>query len=217
MSKCRYEDLIDGYLLDKLKPEEQTDFEEHYFICRSCFSKMSERDEIIQVLKKEGMFNAPGEYRFEDSKGESWLDRVAVFLTPRRWVAIGVSAAAIVLAVWLLIPRTGGVPTPFVLTGDSTVRGGALTILSPVADVKDIPAFLEWKAVGDELEYKVSLSGKVSLMSASTKETRMDLPDNVKTRIKPGVTYSWQVQAFKADGTLVAVSGRVKFRVVPKS
>ena len=125
--------------------------------------------------------------------------------------------AAIVLAVWLLIPRPGAVSSPFVFTGDATVRGGALTILSPVADVGDIPAFLEWKAVGDELEYKVSLSGKSSLMSASTKETRIALPDDVKTRIKPGVTYSWQVQAFKADGTLVAVSGRVKFRVVPKS
>ncbi|MGA2532848.1 MAG: hypothetical protein ABSG19_07385 [Candidatus Aminicenantales bacterium] len=217
MIKCRYEDLIDGYLLDKLKPEEQTDFEEHYFICRSCFSKMSDRDEIIQVLKKEGMFNAPGEYRFEDSKGESWLDRVAVHLTPRRWVAIGVSAAAIVLAVWLLIPRPGSVSSPFILSGDATVRGGALTILSPVADVGDTPAFLEWKAAGDELEYKVSLSGKSSLMSASTKETRIALPNDVKARIKPGVRYSWQVQAFKADGTLVAVSGRVKFRVVPKS
>jgi hypothetical protein len=54
-------------------------------------------------------------------------------------------------------------------------------------------------------------------MSATTKETRLVLPDDVKTKIKPGETYRWEVQAFKADGTLVAVSGRVKFRVRPKS
>jgi len=217
MNKCRYEDLIDSYLLDKLRPEEQTDFEEHYFICRSCFNKMSERDEIIQVLKKEDVFDTQKEYRFERAKADSWLGRAADLLTPRRWALIGVSAAAVILAVWLIIPRTETSSSPFVLTGDQTVRGAALTALSPVADVVETPAALEWKGVGNDIEYKVSLSGKSSLMSATTKETRLVLPDDVKTKIKPGETYRWEVQAFKADGTLVAVSGRVKFRVRPKS
>jgi hypothetical protein len=217
MKKCRYADLIDSYLLDKMRPEEQTDFEEHYFICRSCFSKMSERDEIIQVLKREGVFDTQKEYRFEQAKGDSWLDRAADFLTPRRWVLIGVSAAAVILAVWLLIPRAETISSPFVLTGDQTVRGAAVTALSPVADVADIPAVLEWKGVGDDIEYKVSLSGKSSLLSATTKETRFVLPDDVRAKIKPGETYRWEVQAFKADGTLIAVSGRVKFRVRPKT
>jgi hypothetical protein len=217
MRKCGYEDLIDGYLLDKLKPEEQTDFEEHYFICRSCFDKMSERDEVIQILKKEGLLKAPAEDRLEDSRKIPRLQGALAFLTPRRWAAAGVAAAAILLAVWLLIPRNGSVSPPLVLTGDEAVRGAAVAVLSPVADVAEAPAFLEWKKAGDEIEYKVSLAGKSPLMSASTKETRIVLPDNIKARLKPGVTYIWQVQAFKPDGTLVAVSGRVKFRIRPKS
>jgi hypothetical protein len=217
MRKCRYEGLIDGYLLDKLKPEVQTDFEEHYFICRSCFSKMSERDEIVQILRKEGVLSASSEGSVEGSRADSWVQKVLAFFTLRRWVAIGVSAAAFLLGFWLLLPRSGTVSPPLVLTEDETVRGGAVTPVSPVDDVEEAPTFIEWKSVGDDIEYKVSLSGKSPLMDASTKDTRLSLPDDIRARLEAGVTYSWQVQAFKADGTLVAVSGRIKFRILPKS
>ncbi|MGD1010005.1 MAG: hypothetical protein ABR951_07640 [Candidatus Aminicenantales bacterium] len=217
MTKCRHEGLIDSYLLDKLKPEEQTDFEEHYFICRSCFSKMSERDEIIQILRKEGVLNVPLTDLAEDARATSWVRRAWAFLTPRRWVVAGISAVALFIAVWLLHPRTGTIPPPLVLTEDETVRGGAVTPVSPVADVQEAPAFLEWKSAGDDLEYKVSLSGRSPLMTTSTKDTRWVLTNDIKARLKAGVTYSWQVQAFKADGTLTAVSKRIRFRIVPKS
>jgi hypothetical protein len=217
MTKCRYEGLIDGYLLDKLKPEEQTDFEEHYFICRSCFSKMSERDEIIQILRKEGVLSPASGDLAEGSRAGSWVRTAGAFLTPRRWAVAGVSAVALFIAVWLLHPRAGTIPPPLVLTEDETVRGGAVTPVSPVADVQEAPAFLEWKSAGDDLEYKVSLAGRSPLMTASTKDTRLVLTDDIRARLKPGVTYSWQVQAFKADGTLTAVSERIRFRIVPKA
>jgi len=217
MRKCRKQDLIDEYLLDKLKPEEQADFEEHYFICRSCFDKMSERNEIVQVLRKEGVLSAAEGLRAGQPSPGSRLDRVFAFLTPRRLAVAGVSAAALLLAVWLLIPRTGTVSPPLVLTDDGTVRGATISVLSPVAEVMEAPAILEWKKVGDDIEYKVSLAGKSPLMSASTKETRIILPDEIRAKMKPGQTYSWQVQAFKTDGTLVAESKRTRFRILPKS
>jgi anti-sigma factor RsiW len=58
---CHYEHLIDGYLLDKLKPEDQAEFEEHYFICPHCFAKLDQQSEIVQILKKEGILETPGE------------------------------------------------------------------------------------------------------------------------------------------------------------
>jgi hypothetical protein len=216
MGKCRYEDKIDEYLLDRMKPEEQTDFEEHYFICRSCFAKMSERDEIVQVLRKEGVLTPTEPGRAKATGPRDWLEPALAFLTPRRLAVAGVSAAVLLLAVWFLIPRSGTVSPPLVLTGDGTVRGGAVSVLSPVADVAEAPSFLEWRAVGEDIEYKVSLAGKSPLMSASTKETRIVLPDEVKAKMRAGQTYYWQVQAFKPDGALVAESGRVKFRIRPK-
>ena len=57
---CHYEHLIDGYLLDKLKPEDEAEFEEHYFICPHCFAQLDEKSEIVQILKKEGVLETPG-------------------------------------------------------------------------------------------------------------------------------------------------------------
>jgi hypothetical protein len=213
MDKCRYEDLIDRYLLNKLKVDEETDFEEHYFICRSCFAKMSERSEIIQVLKEEGVLTPPQGERVGRSRVGTWFESLFAVLTPRRLALAGVSAAALLIAAWLLIPRTGTVPPPLILTGDETVRGATVEVVSPVKEVAEVPAFLEWKKAGEDFEYRVSLAGIAPLMSATTKDTRVVLPDEIKARMRPGQTYYWQVQAFKPDGTLVAASARIKFRI----
>ncbi|HYA49069.1 MAG TPA: hypothetical protein VEG35_05155 [Burkholderiales bacterium] len=216
MSKCRYEDKIDDYILNRMEPKEQTDFEEHYFICRSCFDKMSERNEIVQILKEEGVLSPPEPAKAERARLRAWPEQVFGSLTPLRLAVAGVSVGVVLLAAWILIPRSGSVPPPLVLTGDGTVRGGSIAVLSPVAEVAEVPAFLEWKAVGEDIEYKVTLAGKSPLMSASTKETRIILPDEIKTKMKPGQTYYWQVQAFRDDGALVAESGRIKFKIAAK-
>jgi anti-sigma factor RsiW len=61
MKKCKYEHYIDEYLLDKLKPEDQAQFEEHYFICPHCFAKLDQQSEIVQILRKEGVLGAADE------------------------------------------------------------------------------------------------------------------------------------------------------------
>ena len=57
MKSCKYEHWIDSYLLDKLKPEDQIEFEEHYFICPHCFAKLDQQSEIVRILKKEGVLD----------------------------------------------------------------------------------------------------------------------------------------------------------------
>jgi hypothetical protein len=217
MRKCRYEDLIDGYLLDKLKPEEQADFEEHYFICRSCFEKMSERDEVVQILKKEGVFATEKEAEADRTAGPARPRRSPVLLTLPRWALVAVPAAVVLLAVWIFLPRQGTVSPPFVLSGDETVRGAVLTPVFPVGSLPQAPEFLEWKSAGPGMEYRVSLSGAGTDWKATAAGTRIALPDGVRSGLRTGKTYIWQVRAFTGDGTLAAVSARVKFRVVPKS
>ncbi len=58
MKACKYEHWIDRYLLDKLKPEDQAEFEEHYFICPHCFAKLDQQSEIVRILKKEGVLDS---------------------------------------------------------------------------------------------------------------------------------------------------------------
>jgi hypothetical protein len=217
MRKCRYEKLIDGYLLDRLKPEEQVDFEEHYFICRSCFEKLSERDELVRILKQEGAFAAEEKAEADRASAPKRTGRRPTLLTLPRWALVAVPAAVVLLAVWILLPRGGTVSPPFLVTGDQTVRGAVVTPVFPVGGLPRAPESLEWKSAGQGMEYRVSLSGAATDWKATTTGTRIVLPDDVREGLRMGQIYIWQVQAFTADGTLSAVSARVKFKIVPKS
>jgi anti-sigma factor RsiW len=78
--ECHYDHLIDEYLLDKLKPEDQEAFEEHYFICPHCFAKLDQQSEIVQILKKEGVLETAGESCAHVPPRQPWWRRLlAIF------------------------------------------------------------------------------------------------------------------------------------------
>ena len=83
MKDCKYEHWIDGYLLDKLKPEDQAEFEEHYFICPHCFAKLDQQSEIVQILRKEGVLETPGEACDHVHRPQSWWRRILAKLGRR--------------------------------------------------------------------------------------------------------------------------------------
>jgi anti-sigma factor RsiW len=80
---CHYDHLIDAYLLDKLKPEDQAEFEEHYFICPHCFAKLDQQSEIVQILKKEGVLESYGVARTDSPPRRSWWRRLLAKLNRR--------------------------------------------------------------------------------------------------------------------------------------
>jgi anti-sigma factor RsiW len=76
MKKCKYEHFIDEYLLDKLKPEDQAEFEEHYFICPHCFAKLDQQSEIVQILRKEGVLETGKEGCEHQARPAGWWRRL---------------------------------------------------------------------------------------------------------------------------------------------
>jgi hypothetical protein len=84
MKKCKYEHYIDEYLLDKLRPEDQTEFEEHYFICPHCFAQLDQKSEIVQILKKEGVLATPEEGCEHQRWPAPWWRRLLARLKRRR-------------------------------------------------------------------------------------------------------------------------------------
>ncbi|MGB7297319.1 MAG: hypothetical protein WBC70_17210, partial [Candidatus Aminicenantales bacterium] len=101
----------------------------------------------------------------------------------------------------------------FVLSDNEIVRGKSLTLISPVIDVKSVPSFFEWRQLGEDVEYKIFVYNSDLLWSASTKDTRIAVPEEVKQQMVAGQKYSWQVKAFSAKGALIAVSSMVQFQV----
>ncbi len=99
------------------------------------------------------------------------------------------------------------------LNGEETVRGSSLTLISPVIDIGSVPAYFEWRALGTDVEYQVSIYNGKLLWKTTTRDSRLSLPDDVKAMMTTGTKYSWQVKAFSPQGTLIAVSSRVQFTI----
>jgi len=214
MIECKYEGWIDRYLLNRLGEGERNEFEEHYFNCASCFAKTAERDEIVSVLKRERSVFAAEERPAIETRTAAWYDRVVAFLTPKQWALAG-AAAALLVAVLTVTPLLRNTPPEFVMNGEETVRGVSLTLISPIIDIKTVPAYFEWKKLGEDVEYQVSIYNGKLLWKTSTTDNKVSPPDDVKSRMVAGQSYSWQVKAFSKQGTLIAVSSRVQFTVHP--
>lgn len=212
MKKCRFEGLIDGYLLNKLSGRDKEAFEEHYFNCSSCFQKLQERDIIISTVK-----NNPEVFEEKEPARSSVMANlrreVASFFTPKQLALAGVTAALFVAIIFAVVPRPEGPAPLFLLTDEESIRGSSITLISPVIDMYQIPTSFEWKKLGEDIEYQVAIYNSELLWKTTTKENQITLPDDIKAKMVPGEKYSWQVKAFGGDGSLIAVSSRVQFKI----
>jgi hypothetical protein len=214
MKKCKFENLIDEYLFDRLDETQKESFEEHYFGCPQCFEKMEEKNEIIAVIK------AKGDEIFQDVYVPSkirrpWLEPVLAFLTPRQWAMAAVSAALILFVAIGVIPNLK-TSAPEFFINDDLVRGSSITLISPViANLDQIPSEFRWQSLGENAEFKLFIFHQEELLwSTDTNENFVILSENVKSMMTPGEKYSWQIKAFSPEGTLIAVSSRVQFNFI---
>jgi len=209
MRKCKFEDLIDNYLLNRLDEDKKKKFEEHYFNCPYCFEKMVERNELISVIKHKGDMIFQDEYAVEEIKGATWVEKIVSLLTPKQWATAAVSAFLLLIICCLffyVIPNHGPTPPTFPIPDNSTERGEQIKI-------KVMPSKIEWSTLGENVEYKICIyDNGDKLWSTTTKENFIVLPEEVKKRMTLGEIYSCEVKAFSTQGLLKA-SGRAQFKV----
>jgi len=213
MRNCKFEEMIDKYLLNRLTEDEKNTLEEHYFNCPSCFEKIVERDELVAAIKYKGQEIFKDEYVAEAAKGETWWEKVTSFLTPKQWTTAAVSAALIAVIVFGVLPMLKPTAPQFYINEDE-VRGSKITLISPIWESETVPSKFEWKKMGEDVEYKIYIydNGNV-VWEQPTVENFIILPENIKKSLASGQKYSWQVKAFSSEGTLISVSSRVEFKV----
>jgi len=141
------------------------------------------------------------------------------------FTASWLSPASVALAGILLIAGVGlemrkaGAPT--LHTGNNSeseaLRSSALTVISPVGDLSQTPADVQWQPVAGAAKYQVRLLevDRSPLWQAETTETRIALPAQVRARLVPGKTVLCEVIAIEAAGAKIADSEIVRFRVAP--
>lgn len=211
MNDCQHEEKIDEYLKGELSPDNTARFEEHYFNCPSCFYKTREKSELLGLIKqaKEEIFS-PAE-RDVRRRGAG-LKRITGDLTPRRWMAVAATAALALAAVLLIAPKLKRASPGLVFDGDMAVRGESLSVIAPRGEGKAAPVSFEWRPLASAAEYQVTLSGAKMEWTTTTKETKVALPPDIKAALKAGI-YAWQVKAYSGQGTLLASSPKVEFKI----
>jgi hypothetical protein len=213
MRKCKYEDLIDDYLLKRLPESERDEFEEHYFNCSHCFHELTERNELIATIKDKGYSLFQEEIMAEETRRVSWLESVRAYFTPRTWTVAAVSAALLLVVIFGVLPSLKTSSPQFFINED-LVRGESIILISPVIDIPTVPTQFKWKSHGENVEYKIYLYNEQILWTEITTENMIRLPQEVRNLMIPGETYSWQVKAFAQEGGLIAVSSRVRFKII---
>ena len=215
MRKCQFENQIDDYLFNRLEGGDKDAFEEHYFNCRSCFELMEERSELISAVKSRGAWIFKPQPAPEKRSLAPAFEKVFSYFTPRQWATVAAAAAVLLVAVFGVLPQFKGPSPQFVLSDNEVVRGGSLTLMSPVIDVKVAPAFFEWKSLGQDVQYKIFLYNGGLIWTAATSENRIAVPEDVRQKMVSGQKFAWQVKAFSSRGTLIAVSSRLEFQIRP--
>jgi len=212
MRKCRFEELIDDYMLNRLSPEGKAQFEEHIFSCPLCFKKLEEREAVFSVVKDRGreLFKDTAVAQ-SDNQIASFRQRLFAALSLKQWAAAAAVAVGIVALSVLPSMKTS---SPQFLITDGQVRGGGtVTLISPVIDIGSAPSQFKWKHAGEEIDYKLYLYHHDLLWSGETTEDFIELPVKIQNRMIIGESYSWQVKAFSQEGTLIAVSSKLQFTI----
>ena len=218
MKKCNFNNLIDDYLLNKLDNKERENFEEHYFNCEHCFEEMVARDELIAIVKNKGQLIFADEERQEEKKEVFFIEKIFSSLTPKQWAYAAVSVALVLVVLLNVVPLLKKSPLPpffLDLDKEERIRGESLSLISPVIDIKSVPSQFMWAPLGDNVDYKISIFfNHKPFWTATTKESTISLPEDVKNRMQASGKYSWQVKAFSPQGILLAVSPKVQFKII---
>ena len=213
MRNCKFEGIIDEYLMNRLTDDQKNEFEEHYFNCSSCFEKMVERDELITAIKYKGQEIFKDVPETATVKGETSWGKITAFLTPKQWTTVAVSAALIAVLVFGGLFMLKPTPPQFFINEDA-VRGGKITLISPVFEAQTVPSHFEWKSLGENVEYRIYIyDNGDTLWQKTTKDNSIILDEDIKKTMTSGEKYSWQVKAFSPEGALISVSSRVQFKI----
>jgi hypothetical protein len=212
MKECKHENLIDDYLFNRLNLQEKEAFEEHYFNCSPCFQKVTESDEIISVVKQRGQelfkdFEAPVPQR-----REPFYKSLFAFFTPRQW-AVTVASAVILTVVFLAVIPVFKTQSPQFFINEDLVRGKSIILISPQINIETVPGQFKWTSLGRDVEYKIYIYNHSLIWKATTTNNYISLPEDIKMSMTSGEQYSWEVKAFSPEGSLIAISSRVQFRI----
>jgi hypothetical protein len=129
---------------------------------------------------------------------------------------VAAASAAILAVIFLGVAPNLKNQSPQFFINEDLVRGESITLISPLINIESVPGQFKWTSLGKDVEYKIYIYNHSMLWSAATNNNYISLPEEIQKGMKSGEKYSWEVKAFSPEGSLIAISSRVQFRIVKK-
>lgn len=207
--------------MGRLRSAERQRLEAHSESCPRCAAERklaSEFDRASLALTAE-------EVRGLEEALDPGSDAEVVDLADRRgsrmakWPVALATAASLALAVGLMLRLDLSRPPSLPQRTDSdVVRNTRIDAISPVGGVEEVPVTLVWSPIENAGRYSVVIRkvDRSQVWMQSTDEATIVLPDGVRQRLLPGVTYTWSVEALALDGSFRARSETIAFTIEPR-
>ena len=132
-----------------------------------------------------------------------------------KWMApASVVMAALLVGLFLWTPNRSN-SGPQVSGGDDAMRSARVEVLSPLGTLFHAPEKLEWQSVKGAVRYRISLEevDHTAVWSGTVEQSSVFLPADVLAKVVPRKTFTWQVLALDAKGSVIGDSGTQRFKL----
>lgn len=83
----------------------------------------------------------------------------------------------------------------------------SLVLLEPIGEIEGPPMYLKWKAIDQADGYDVRIIDEylttVAILDPNNNDS-ITIPEEIRARLKPGITYIWVVEAFNEEDIKIA-------------
>jgi hypothetical protein len=216
MENCKYERLIDDYLLDRLNEREKHEFEKHFFNCSICSEELVLREKVFETIMERGkeIFRDIIIQTHTPRKAFSFRE-LAYFFRVKKW-----AFASIVLSLFIV---GGGIyyyykvsHPGFKVPSKEVLRTETFMVISPQGEIQKSPSIFLWQKVEGAEKYIFSIYDKngIFIWKTKTKRNQIKLPEKIKKLLKRGNFYSWDVKAISSQNSILAQSRKAIFKVI---
>ena len=148
----------------------------------------------------------------QSETGASWL---AELFSMRHWRMASLVAASLLMMVGVRVYLRHDAQPVSDIGGSMVWRSGRMTVVSPARDVLAAPAEFEWQPVEGAAKYRIQVMevDRTIIWTAETSATRISTTSNLKQRMTPGRTFTWEVIALNAAGEKIASADPQTLRI----
>jgi hypothetical protein len=222
---------LSKYLEGKLSRNEAEAVRQHLDSCPLCGLELK-RLRRFETIDSDGDLARKGEWLYARTKLEKALgERIVPAATgpggrivrfrraarAARWLVPAAAAAAVVFVIaHFAANERSGAPAP----GTSVMRGAppvayGIELMEPVGEIAVFPAVFKWKS--DRMDDRFTLeifTPKLErvVLERNIKESSWKTPDSLRTALKPGVVYLWNVRGYRGlESASASPNGWFKF------